>query len=187
MQLNPQFIIHIIDIEELDYDSSTGDIIQPVSMIHYEFSAPSEGGEKSRIGIVDSPVTGKSRPVDGKYPKTIEETGLSARDFAQILGEQIAENIEDKKIVLSYMGVEPEENNANKWIYDLSANLVEQIVEESYDSIKESNDEETGINSQRIVSWMDKVKDHGARNTEGTLTAVMVEPGENPHIPGVRQ
>lgn len=184
--MNPQFIICIVDTKEIKYDSTTGDIIQPFSMINYEFTPQEDGRVGHKIGVLDNSITGKLQPQeDGGYPETPEDYGLDATNFVESIGDLIANNNPETTPYISLMGYSPDKEDAkNLGIYTMSVQIADQVVEDYYDMLKASENKDI-INYDRIVSWMDKVKEYGAENVDGTITAVLSNPGDNPQISGI--
>lgn len=173
--MKPHFIITIIDTDETKYDGTNGRIVQPISMIYYEFEQNPDGTVGYKIGLLDNTVEGNVQNVNGEpLPVTLEETQIDVDDWVQPLAEMISNNFPEDRIAFSLMGYEPDENDAASMnLYNLSVGVTDEIVSDFYDTIKNSERTED-VNYDRVLKWMKHVANNGARNTPGTMTAILV-------------
>lgn len=172
--MKPHFIITIIDTDEAQYNKENGSISQPLSMIYYEFKPNEDGTVGYSIGILDNQIEGTVESTeDSPLPATLEEIELGIDDWVQPLAEQISNNFPEEKIVFSVMGYEPDESETMPLnLYNLSADIADEVVSDFYESLQ-SADRSDEVNYDRVFAWMEKVKNNGARNTPGTMTAIL--------------
>lgn len=181
--MKPHFIIAIINADETKYNKENGNVFQPISMIYYEFQPNEDGTVGYNIGILDNQIEGTIKSVEGEsLPATLEEAGINTEDWVQPLAEQIASRFSDDEIVFSLMGYEPDKNEtAPLALYNLSADIADEVVSDFYESLKNA-DRDDEVNYDRVLKWMEKVKNNGARNTPGTMTAILMNKDNIPQI-----
>ena len=81
------------------------------------------------------------------------------------------------------MGYEPE-GDVEKNLYNLSAEVAEEIAHDFYDQIKNQKEKgDSTVNYDRVISWMEEVSRNGVRNTPRTLTAMLVNKDGSSAVP----
>lgn len=174
--MKPHFIITIINTDEMTYDAHTNEASQPVSMIYYQFEPQEDGSVGYSIGVLDNTVSGVIARADGQDEIDYSELDISHVDWAIPLSQIIMSNFDNENIIFSIMGLEPDASHTQSMgIYNLSAEVAEEISRDFYDVIQQACESgRTEANYKRVLDWMDSVRENGARNTEGTMTAVVV-------------
>lgn len=170
--MNPHFIVSILD-ENMDYDNSTGKITLPFSSIYYEFIPKEDDTVSYQVGVMDNSIEGTLHKEGGSIPENLDPKDVPLIDLVTPVAETISNNFPDNTVVHCLMGYEPEGDMEGN-LYNLSAEVAEEIVHDFYDQIKSQKEkDDSTINYDRVLSWMEEVKDKGVKNTPRTLTAMI--------------
>lgn len=180
--MNPHFIVSILD-ENMDYDNSTGKITLPFSSIYYEFVPQEDDTVNYHVGIMDNSIEGDLHKEGGSIPENLDPKDIPLIDLVTPVAETISNNFPDRSVIHSLMGYEPE-GDVKKNLYNLSAEVAEEIAHDFYDQIKNQKEKgDSTVNYDRVISWMEEVSRNGVRNTPRTLTAMLVNKDGSSAVP----
>ena len=182
--MNPHFIVSILD-ENMDYDNSTGKITLPFSSIYYEFVPQEDDTVTYHVGIMDNSIEGDLHKEGGSIPENLDPKDIPLIDLVTPVAETISNNFPDRSVIHSLMGYEPE-GDMEKNLYNLSAEVAEEIARDFYDQIKNQKEKgDSTVNYDRVISWMEEVSRNGVKNTPRTLTAMLVNKDGSSAVPNL--